>query len=265
MIQQFLLGVTHFVDATFYLFKKKLWHYYLWPIAVAILFYVSLFGFIKMFSSEIIDLILGDRLPQDATIYKGNFKWLSFLKLITVKGILTVLSGIIIFLLSTKLSKYIVLILLAPMFSLLSEKIDELETGKTYPFNMIQLIKDVFRGVIIALRNLTIELLLIGVFTIVGLFSGPLSILVVPILWIISAYFFGFSMMDYTCERKKLNIKESVNFVRKNRYFALGNGSMYFLLDLIPVLGMIIAPINGVVGATRGLIEIERKQQHIIK
>lgn len=258
-MNSFLVGVKHFFKASTYLYNKRLLHYYLWPIVVAILFYVGITGLILMFSGQISDWIITTYFPNQEKVYTGSYTFLKFLSSFSLKHVATFIIGLLMFLISGKISKYVILILLSPLFSLLSEKVEEIESNTTYPFNLIQFLKDILRGSFLALRNLFIELFLIGVFTIIGLFSGPFAFIVTPLLWLVSAYFYGFSMIDYTCERKKMSIKEGIQYIRKHRMFAIGIGSIYLLLDLIPVVGMIISPINGVVGATTGILEIENK------
>lgn len=255
MIDQIIKSIKHFFNATSFLRKHQLMHYYLYPIILCVIYYLSLIGSIKFFSEYLLDNLLGTYLtPIDKKI-EGFWSFLSFF---SIKNLAVVLTWGISFLLSTKFSKYVILILLSPVFAFLSERVDEKLTGKQYPFDLFQLIKDVFRGIFIAVRNLTIELFLIGILTMASFFAGPFAIILVPLLWLISSYFYGFSMMDYTSERRKYSIAKSVEFVRNNKGIALGNGMMYSVFDMIPVIGIIFAPINAVVGATISIIEKEK-------
>jgi CysZ protein len=257
-MHQFFKGIRHFISATGFVARHGLWYFYLFPLILSIAWYIGLFALLTSCSGDIGEWLIGPYLPEQDPQFEGFWSFLNVFTVVVIRGILSFLLGMLIYLLSTRFSKYIVLILLSPVFSILSEKTDEILTGRSYPFNPVQMLKDVLRGTIIALRNLCIELLLVGVFTIAAFFAGPFAILIVPLLWLLSAYFYGFSMMDYTCERRKMSISESVRFVRKNRGFVLGNGIMYAFLDKIPFVGLVIAPVNAVVGATTGLIELER-------
>lgn len=255
MIDQIIKSIKHFFNATSFLRKHQLMHYYLFPIILCVIYYLLLISSIKFFSEYLLEHLYGKYLtPIDQKI-EGFWSFLSFFSL---KKLAVLLTWVISFLLTTKFSKYVILILLSPVFAFLSERVDEKLTGKNYPFDLFQLIKDIFRGIVIALRNLFIELFLILILTVSSFFAGPLAILLVPILWLISSYFYGFSMMDYTSERRKYSISKSVQFVRNNKGIALGNGMMYSVFDMIPVFGLIFAPINAVVGATISIIEKEK-------
>ncbi len=254
-MQQFFKAIHHFFAATRFLAKHKLLHYYLMPLALSIVLQISLFASIVVFSKYLAAQVLGTYMPQTVTEFKGFWQFLNVFAGFSLAKVAAFIIGIMVFLISSKFSKYLVLILLSPVFALLSEKVEEKITGIVLPFNTAQFLKDIVRGIVLAMRNLLIELALIAVFTIAGLFGGPFALLVVPILWLISAYFYGFSMMDYTCERRKMSISQSVDFVRQNRGLALGNGAMYLILEKIPFVGLCIAPINAVVSATTCILE----------
>jgi CysZ protein len=73
----------------------------------------------------------------------------------------------------------------------------------------------------------------------------------------IESYFFGFAMMDYSCERHRLNMSQSIGFIRQHRGMAIGNGMIFYLFMLIPVLGWMLAPSYAVIAAT---IDLQTKR-----
>jgi CysZ protein len=73
----------------------------------------------------------------------------------------------------------------------------------------------------------------------------------------IESYFYGFSMMDYSCERHRLNMSESIHFIRQHRGMAIGNGMVFYLFMLIPILGWMLAPSYAVIAAT---IDLQTKR-----
>lgn len=263
-MKDFYLGAEHFFAATSFLRKHKLLHYYLYPVILLIIYFVLLTSAVLRYSAWLVRWIFGDRIPEKLPEFDGLFSFLNALGSFSVTGLVSFLAGLLIFLLSAKLSKYILLIMLSPVFAFLSERVDEIITGNRYPFNPVQFLKDIIRGTLIALRNLFLELLLIGLFSLAGLFGGPLAFLVSPVLWLIGAYYYGFSMLDYTCERRKMSIREGIRYIRNRKSFTLGIGVLYALLDLIPLFGWIVAPVNAVTGATSGLIALEKNENRSV-
>ena len=150
------------------------------------------------------------------------------------------------------LFKYLFLIVGSPLFAYLSEKTEALLEGKDSPFSIVQLLKDIARGIKLSFRNAlwqtvyTISILILSFIPIVGW--------VTPVIFLfVECYYYGFSMLDYSCERHKLSPAESVNFIGKHRGFALGNGLLFLMMHIIPVLGWVLAPAYAVVAATLSL------------
>ncbi|NBP06000.1 MAG: hypothetical protein EBV15_07240 [Bacteroidetes bacterium] len=145
--------------------------------------------------------------------------------------------------------KYIVLILLSPLFAYISEKTEEIITGNNYPFNMGQFLKDVLRGMGITLRNMFLETLLILAGGILTFFIPVLSPLVLLALFLVNSYFMAFNFFDYAVERKKMGVSKSVMYMRANRTTLLGFGVAYNLIAFFPLLDWILAPISAASGA----------------
>ena len=147
------------------------------------------------------------------------------------------------------LFKYLFLIVGSPLFAYLSEKTESIIEGKDYPFNLKQLLKDVIRGVKLALRNTlwqtvyTVSLLILSFFPVVGWITPVITLF-------IECYYYGFSMLDYSCERHKLSPSESITYIGNHKGLAIGNGMVFYLMHLVPVVGWVLAPSYAVVAAT---------------
>ncbi len=182
------------------------------------------------------------------------------------KGIVQALAGVLAVLvvgvIVLLLFRYLVMVLVAPFMSLLSEKIETQLTGKTGPpFSLAGFMGDLVRGIRIALRNIWWELFLTLVVVIAGLFVPVIGqIGSAVIIFFIQAYYAGFGNMDYTLERRRYTVAQSKAFVRANRGLAIGNGTIFLLLLMIPVAGLFLAPALGTGAATLTLQDNGEKQ-----
>lgn len=247
-IVQFKIGAKSFFKAIPFIFKNQLGWFFIFPILFnIILFIIGLEAVSK--ATDFTTTYLKEQLTSpDVPEWIGTF----------LTGFVWILFKILFFFIFAYLGGFITLILLSPVLAVLSEKVDQKLTGKSYPFNISQLIKDILRGITIAVRNMALELVaLIALFVfsfipIIG-WSSPI------IMFLVSSYFYGFAFIDYSSERQKLNISESVQFVRNNKGVAITNGTIYSFFLLIPFVGMMLSgfvAIISVVAATIAVHEI---------
>lgn len=152
--------------------------------------------------------------------------------------------------------KYIVLILLSPLFAYLSERTEELVSGVTYPFKFQQFLKDILRGVLIILRNMFFETIFMLVGVAVSFIFPFLSPLVLIVLFLINSYFMAFNFFDYVVERKRMGLNKSTRYMRSNKYTLLGFGVAYNLVALFPFFDWTIAPLSATSGAVLADLEL---------
>ena len=152
------------------------------------------------------------------------------------------------------LFKYIFLIVGSPLFAYLSEKTSSIMEGRDFPFSFGQLIKDIGRGINLALRNAlwqtvyTISILILSFIPLFGWFTPLFALLV-------ECYFLGFSMLDYSCERNKLSPSQSIAFISGHKGLAIGNGVVFYLMHLVVLVGWILAPTYAVIAATISIMD----------
>ncbi len=242
--KQFSIGIKTYGAAFSFIFKNKLAWTFLIPIALTVLFLIGGQVLVSQFSDYIENLV-----TNSIGLDKDSF-WGGFLST-TIDWILHILA----FIIFAYISGYIVIMFMSPLLSYLSEKTEKILTGQEYKANLMQTIKDVVRGVLMSLRNLFIELILL--FAMFLLSFIPIIGLVATIaVFFISAYFYGFSFMDFSNERHRLNLKESIKLIRKHKWLAIGNGTIYSLVLFIPFLGIFLSlfvAIISVVAATMAL------------
>lgn len=172
-----------------------------------------------------------------------------------------ILGGLLILLLGFILYKHIVMALSAPFMSPVSEKIEEHLLGKSnHNHRKTSFMEQLWRGIRINLRNLSMELLLTLPILLLGLIP-VIGVVATLLLFAVQAYYAGFGNMDYTLERH-LKYKDSLLFVRKNKGTAIGNGIVFMLFLFIPVLGVILVlPLSVTAAAVKTveLLEAENK------
>jgi CysZ protein len=259
-ISQIRLSIGSFFKAFSFLRKHKLRHYYLYPIILGVLVFGGGMWFILDYVDALREWLMDVLNIEISGISKDNGFWENVkqggLKFTEVLLFFSLKIGVLYILL--KANKYIVLIFLAPVLAYLSEKTEEILTGNEYPFNMRQFLYDIWRGVLIAIRNMFIEISLTIAIFVVTFFVPIISPLTAIFLFMVGSYFYGFSMFDYWNERRKMKMGESVKKMREMKWYLIGNGAIFSAFMLIPVIGTVLAPMNAVVGSVIAYDEIEK-------
>ena len=153
--------------------------------------------------------------------------------------------------------KSIILLLYSPVLAYLIEVVEKKHKGIDTPFKLEQFLKDTVRGIVLATRGILLEGLII--ISLVILAFVPIINIIQPILmWLVSSYFLGVSMLDYTLERKGLNVKESIIYSKQNKSLASSIGSVFQLVFLIPAIGWMVAPTYSAVAAYFAVDELDK-------
>lgn len=154
--------------------------------------------------------------------------------------------------------KYIFLALASPLYAYISERTAECLTGKAVPFQLRQFSSDIVRGIRISASSFfrqliwTILLFALSFVPVIGILFNILII-------ILDCYYYGFSMLDYSCERQKMNVTTSRVFLSNRKGLAIGNGIPMYLSLLIPFLGLVLMAPFTVVAATISFHEETQK------
>ncbi len=253
------LGIKTYGKALDIIFSKGLAWFFIFPLLINILLLWS--------GLELIDWLINysnEYLFSSTGLQESTFWGSGALKGVT-SGFIWLILKVIFYFIFAYIGGYLILIIMSPIMAILSEKTDKILTGKTYPFSAEQTMRDVVRGILLALRNLAVEILIILAFFILGIipFIGWFfSLISAFILFFVSSYFYGFSFLDYSNERNKRTIKQSVKLIKSHRGIAIGNGFVFSLVLLIPWCGTTLAgfiAIVSVVAATISMNEINNE------
>jgi len=256
LVKDFILGFGSYTKALSFIFKHRMQWTFLIPIAlniVLILLGVNLVANI----STLLDGMLSAYLNPESWEFWGS----EFLAN-SVGILIKVIMQLLFFFLFAFLGGYIILIIMSPLLAYISEKTEALVKGTDYPFSWIQLFKDALRGIVIAVRNFVLESFAIVILFILS-FIPLVQLISAPALFLISAYFYGFSFMDYTAERRKMKVGESVSFIRRNKGIAMGNGAPFAFTLLIPVIGVTLSTFLAIVGSVSATLAILEKENSV--
>lgn len=243
MIKNILSSIKVYGGAFALISKLKLWKYFFIPIAISLITATGI-GF------------LAYGLSDDIGAFISKI-WMWEWGKETFSSISNFIGGATIVVVGFILYKHIVMAFSAPFMSPVSEKIEAHFVGtENHDHRDTSFGEQLWRGIRINVRNLfkelllTIPILLIGFIPVIGIVSTVL-------LFLVQAYYAGFGNMDYTLERH-FKYKESILFVRKNRGIAIGNGIVFMLFLLIPVIGIILVLPLSVTAASTKTVELLR-------
>lgn len=247
-IKELIVSVKAYFKVLPFVLKHQIWSFFLLPIILNSLLFFGLVYFAMSMSSEI---------SEKMSMYLMGLDWISssWFSFALEFGI-SYLLKLVLFYFLWQFYQLLSLIFLSPLFSYLSEQVQEALTGVKHDFSIDQFGKDVIRGVIIALRNIFYQLVWMLILYVLVIFIPIFAPLLPLALFMLGGYYYGFTMIDYRSEVMRMDTKQSRFFVKKHRYLALGNGMVFQMILFIPVVGTIFAPSFALVAAALGIEEL---------
>jgi CysZ protein len=252
LLKEIVIAIQSYFDAHNFIRKHNLWKWIIIPgIIYTILFMVGMYFFWN--SSDSAVTWLSRKIGLETWLQQQRNELLSFLFLMA--GLM--LRLILVFFYFS-LFKYLFLIIGSPVFAYLSEKTSSIIEGRDFPFSFSQLMKDAWRGVRLALRNTIWQTLYAVSLIILSLI--PLAGWITPLIALfVECYYYGFSMMDYSCERNKMSPSASIDFIGRHKGLAIGNGLIFYLMHGLILIGWVLAPAYAVIAATLSLHRIKNQ------
>ncbi len=241
MIQDFIKGFTSYFGALNFIVEHKLYKHLIISGLISLVV-----GALIISGSYVVSENIGD-------ILIGFYPWEMGEEY--VKTFLEYVSGGLVLVLGFLLFKYILLVLISPFVGPLSAKVETIITNRSEAskFSIKQISYEMIRGVRIASRNITRELIITLFLLLLGLIP-LITIFITPLIFLVQAYFAGFANFDYFLERRA-TVSQSVKYIKRHRWQAIGNGTAFLLLLIIPLVGLFFAPVLGTIAATQTAIK----------
>jgi CysZ protein len=136
-----------------------------------------------------------------------------------------------------RFAKYLVVAILSPLLTHISERTERILSKNKAPYNWAQFKEDVIRAVKIIIRNFIWYYFYFLIIQLIAFifWENPKES---PLQWlnvIICSYYYGFSFIDYVNERRRRNVKDSILFIREHSGLAIAIGLLYYFLIFVPV------------------------------
>jgi CysZ protein len=154
------------------------------------------------------------------------------------------------------LFKYLFLIFFSPLFAFLHLRIVAIQQGIPFIWHKEDYLKLVMRSIVVNLNNMLwqtvylIPIVLVCTLPVVGWFTPLFTILM-------ESYYLGFAMMDFGLATEKHNRNFAAAYLNSHKGLPTGNGIVFYLLHLIPIIGWITAPFYALVAAHLNTQEIK--------
>ncbi len=254
MLKEIIIAIQSFSFAHRFIKEHRLWKWILIPGLLYMMLFTAGMYFFWTSSNDAVSWI-SRQAGLEAWLQKQRSDWLSFL--FVMVGLIVRLVLVFIYF---SFFKFVFLIIGSPVFAYLSEKTAAILEGKDFPFSLTQLLHDAWRGTRLALRNMLwqavylVALLLISLVPVVGWVAPVIALFV-------ECYYYGFSMVDYSCERNKLSPGQSIDFISRHKGLAIGNGLIFYMMHGLPIIGWILAPAYAVVAATLSLHHVKTENE----
>ena len=253
MLKELILSVRAYFLAHQFILQHKLWKWMILPgILYTVMFVIGMSYFSETSSTFIEWIIL--RTGLKTWLDSISSDWLGFF--ITM-GSFWLWFTLLLFYFA--LFKYLFLILFSPMLSYLHLIIDAAQ--KEIPFVLDKTVykKLITRAVVLNLTNLLWQT--VYLIPIVIVCSIPLIGWFTPIFTIVmECYFLGYSMLDYGLATEKKNKIASADYVSNHKGLPIGNGILFYLLHLLPIIGWMVAPFYALIAAHLNTQQVKDNQ-----
>ncbi len=238
MLKEINFTFNNYMKAFKFIEQNKLKKFYLIPGIINIIL-ITLFYFLSRF-------IGGTLIEFTSKLLGGDLN--SF-----IQFILKFIIYLTIFAIYYLVYKTLILIILSPFLSYISERTESILTGKEFNFSFKENLYFMKRGIVVTVKSFLREFVMTCI--ILLLFFIPLVNAAIPVLlFMVQSYYIGFSFIDYTLERH--DFQTGTDLIRKNPIFFMINGGLFTILLFIPLIGIFIAPLATVVATTTGTLEL---------
>lgn len=228
--------------------KYHLWSVLILPSIMSLIIAIVIGIFAWISSDDILRYFIGKYRFVDYDSSVGNL--FEIVVTVAIRGLT--------FFLYLKLYRYLILILLSPVFINISNVLYKKVVGEENKMNIWAYCFCSFRSIELSLRNFALDLLLtllLLILSIIILWIVPL----IPILILVAeSYFFAVVLMDYRYEMEGIPMKESIRRCREVPGIPIGIGLIFNLILLVPLLGVMFGPVLALIASEESINQLKK-------
>lgn len=237
--EQLFLAYKSYGQAFRTLDKKRLWSILILPSILSLLIAVGVGALAWTTSDDILLYVNGKFLVRKFDSAVGNL--FHIIATLAIRGLT--------FFIYLKLFRYLILILLSPIFVNISNIFHRLASNEEHKMNIWSYCFCSFRGIKFASRNFGLEILATVLLTLLAILVFWIFPLIPILIFIAESYFFSMVLMDYAFEMRGLSMQESISKSRNMPGIPIINGLIFNLILLIPIIGVIVGPVIAFIAA----------------
>lgn len=258
MFKNIGIGLKNQLNAFSYLRRKGWLYFFLFPIVVQVLLFIISFILTTTLTENAMEM-----LQSYVTGWIQGLWGAEYIGKI-IHGLIWLIIKVFTFFALAYFNGFITLILLSPVLSVLSQKVILDQTPTILVKNSFRaMLNSILRGVLIALRNLFLQLSITLLLLILG-FVPLFGIITPALLFLVTAFFYGFSFVDYALEASGVTTKPSIRYIHLNKGIVTVAGLPLAFVLLIPFLGSFLGgfiAISSTVSAALTYSETNRLSQ----
>ena len=246
MLKEIVIAFQSFAEAHQFVKKNNLKRWILIPGLIYTILFIAAMIFFWDSANSVVTWV-STQMRIEPWLQKQRSEWLSFFFL--MMGIMLRLSLLLFYF---SFFKYVILIVGSPVFAYLSKKTTEYMSGNIMNYGRAAIMQDVIRSARLCLRNMgwqsvyMIALVLLSLIPVIG-WGVPIAAL------LLEAYYFGFSMMDYSLSNNNIELSKSIRFNSDHPGLAIGNGLGFYLMHII----IIFAPAYAIIAASLSIHKVK--------
>jgi CysZ protein len=172
-------------------------------------------------------------------------------------NVLRLLAGVVLAVLSVTIFISLAALIAAPFNEMLSEAIEERETGVPSPkFRVLRFLGDVALGIAHAARRVSVYVVIMLGLLVLGVAVPVVGTLVAAALGgIATARFASYDAYDAVWARRRLRYRDKVGYLRAHRWRTLGLGAVVACVLIVPGLNVLGLSIGATAATLRSLAE----------